>query len=332
MQRVALLNWKNKNKDFDLSKIFESFWTPWVSKWLDYENWYITPWFAFIEVEREWKKFVVLFENTENFPIDTNWTKKVFIEISHDKVLDWSNNNVDWTWIWAIKTASEYPTKNFIKLWRIENWIFHNEKVKISLKEDFNLTKQWNTFNQSNKLLKLDWNAKVPVGNLPAMPVNIEWNSKEENIWNLKYFLATIEWNQNRKVDMQSFLNFILNRNFVMQAIPSDNVKLSSPAERQTWHSLNYETIKQAKLYVKWKVKVKFDIRNTNNRVTVNIKINWQNLSENIDSNYRKVQYEINTERGEFLTLQLYWQPWTFVRNFEICFDYDFKPLWEIIL
>lgn len=134
MQRVALINWKNKNQDFDLSKIFSSIATSWVVEGLEVQNWKVTSWYAFIEVYRAWVKFNVLFQNTEDLVIDTTGTKKVFIEINQSNIDDWISNSSDWTWIWEIKTASSYPAKNFIALASITSWSILNEKNQIKFK------------------------------------------------------------------------------------------------------------------------------------------------------------------------------------------------------
>lgn len=152
MQRVALINWKNKNQDYDLSKIFSSIANPGVIEWLEVQNWKITPWYAFIEVERAWVKFNVLFQNTEDLVIDTTWTKKVFIEINQNNINDWTNNLSDWTWIWEIKTASDYPTKNFISLASITSWVITDSRSFIKFKW---LKRKWLNI---NKILYVDSN------------------------------------------------------------------------------------------------------------------------------------------------------------------------------
>lgn len=134
-QRVALLNGNNINQDFDLSKIFEAFSESWVVKWLEVQAWNVTPWFAFVEVQREWKKFCILFENTENFSIDTSWNKKIFIEISENNILDWTNNTEDWTWIWIIKSADYLPSKNFLALAEITNWQIRDTRVFVRIRD-----------------------------------------------------------------------------------------------------------------------------------------------------------------------------------------------------
>lgn len=196
MQRVALINGKNKNKDFDLSKILESLATPWVVEGLDFHNGKITKGYAFVQVERLGKIFCVLFENWEDLPIDSTWTKKVFIEILHEKIIDGSTNNVDGTWIWFIKTAPNFPEKNFLKLWRFENWYFHSEKQLLTTREGLNITKQWNTFNGANQLLRLNESWKIEENNLPPMNIDINW-LPEKNLES-DQFLPVYDWSDRR--------------------------------------------------------------------------------------------------------------------------------------
>lgn len=163
MQRVALINWKNKNQDYDLSKIFSSIATSWVAEWLEVQNGIVTPWFAFINIVRDWITFPVLFQNTSSLNIDTTWTKKVFIEINQSNIDDWTTNSSDWTWIWSIKIASSYPTKNFIALASITSWVISDERNFIKIKplsfDLIKLEKNWN-YPQWCKLWRLkvaDW-------------------------------------------------------------------------------------------------------------------------------------------------------------------------------
>lgn len=129
MQRVALLNWKNKNKDYDLAKIFKSLAVSWVVEWLEVQSWKVTPGYAFIDVIRDWITFPILFENSSDVIIDTSWTKKVYIEIDQTKVDDWSINNVDWTWIAVIvATETSYPSENYISLASIDVWVITDER------------------------------------------------------------------------------------------------------------------------------------------------------------------------------------------------------------
>ena len=180
MQRVALINGNNINQDHDLSKIFEAFWEPWVVDGLVVQPGKVLAWFWFVHINREWKNFVVLFENTEDFPIDTSWTKKVFVEILREKIIDWSWNAEDWSWIWHIKVSPDYPAENFMKLARIENGRIIDERNVVKAKHPL-----LNNFNKSNQLLKLDWDWRVPEGNLPPMNININWLPKTDFKWNM---------------------------------------------------------------------------------------------------------------------------------------------------
>ena len=135
MQRVALINWKNINQDYDLAKIFSSLSTSWVIEWLEVQSWKVTPWYAFIDITRDSNTFPILFQNSADVVIDTTWTKKVYIEITQSNIDDWNNNNADWTWIWEIKTNSTYPTSNFVKLASITAWVITDEREYIQIKD-----------------------------------------------------------------------------------------------------------------------------------------------------------------------------------------------------
>lgn len=190
MQRVALINGENINQDYDFSKILESLATPWVVKWLEVQTGKVTAWYGFIEVERNGTSFFVLFENTENLTIDTSGTKKVFIEINRSNINDWSSNNSDWTGIWEIKTASSYPTSNFIKLASISWWVITDDRVFIDLRTELNVTKQWNTFNWANQLVKLNNEGKLPEldgSNLTGIGVDISTKIEQFSFTNLQY-------------------------------------------------------------------------------------------------------------------------------------------------
>lgn len=131
MQRVALINWKNKNQDYDLAKIFQSLWTAGVGEWLQVTNWSVSAWYWFVNITRDSKTFPVLFASDSAVTIDTTWTKKVFIEINQSNIDDGSINNPDWTWIWSIKTASSYPSSNYIPLASISSWTITDARVFI---------------------------------------------------------------------------------------------------------------------------------------------------------------------------------------------------------
>ena len=81
MQRVALINWENINQDYDLAKIIKSIITNWVVEWLEVVNWKVTPGYAFVNITRDQESFPIIFINSEDLILDTNWTKKIYIEI-----------------------------------------------------------------------------------------------------------------------------------------------------------------------------------------------------------------------------------------------------------
>lgn len=161
MQRVALINWTNKNQDYDLAKILKSLAVSWIAEWLEVQNWKVLKGYAFIDITRDWLTFPVLFENTEEHIIDTSWDKKIFIEISQSNINDGSNNSSNWTGIWEIKTAVNYPGSNFIKLASITAGVITDERVFVNLK-DFGQTNQWNAFNWPDQLVQTNKDWKVP--------------------------------------------------------------------------------------------------------------------------------------------------------------------------
>lgn len=156
-QRIALLNWKNKNQDYDVSKILQSLVVNWVVEGLKVVNWKVWVGYAFIEVERNGIKFYVLFTNSEEVVINTAWTSKVFIEVNQAKVDDWKFNNPDGTEIWEIKVAGAYPSSNYIKLASITNWVITDERKFVNLKW---LTRTWLTPN-SLTYINAQWKEQV---------------------------------------------------------------------------------------------------------------------------------------------------------------------------
>ena len=187
MQRVALINWKNINQDSDLSKIFESFSKPGVVNWLKVVSWWVEAGFAFVPVIREWKSFVVLFELTERLSFDTSGTKKIFIEILEEKIIDWSWNAVDWTWIWYIRASASYPNKNFLALARVENGNIIDERTYVSVRYFLE------SFNTAGKLVLLESNGRIKESLLPPMNINIKWLPSKTLDWN-SYIVANSWW------------------------------------------------------------------------------------------------------------------------------------------
>ncbi len=212
MQRVALINWENINQDYDLSKILESLATPWVVKGLEVQSWKVTKWYSFVEITRNSTKFLVLFENTEELNINTSGTKKIFIEINQNNIDDGSFNESNWEWIWVIKIASNYPTKNFLKLASIDNWIITDEREFLDIRSNFNVTQQGNTFNLANRLLKLNWSWKVPINNLPILE---SLNLKEVVFTTTSNWVKTIHHNLWKKPKyIQVFANMGSSNNY----------------------------------------------------------------------------------------------------------------------
>lgn len=169
MQRVSLINWKNKNQDYDLSKIRDSLSSWWVVEWLEVKDGLVTSWYAFVPVTRNWITFNILFTLSEDLVLDTSWDKKVFIEVNQSNLDDWSINSSDWTWIWNIKTWTDYPSANFLSLADIVWWVITDNRSFIYLKW---LVRKWLS---SNSIIYIDsnWNEIIKVFN----PVTDNWKA-----------------------------------------------------------------------------------------------------------------------------------------------------------
>lgn len=163
MQRVWILNWENLNNDHDFSALVDWFLESGVIDWLSVMTWNVSIWRALVQVQRTgWKSFYVFFENTDSLIFDTSGTKKIFIEIDQAKIDDWSLNAEDGSWIWQIKSASNYPAVNFVPLASVLDGVVTDERSFITTKDSLNLTKMGNSFNVSDSLVKLDSNGKLP--------------------------------------------------------------------------------------------------------------------------------------------------------------------------
>ncbi len=233
MQRVALLNWENINQDYDLAKIFKSLASSWVVEWLEVQSWKVTAGYGFIDVTRDWETFPVLFQNTADLVIDTTWTKKVFIELNQANIDDWINNNSNWTWIWEIKTASNYPSNNFIKLASIDSWVITDERDQVLLKfESFN----WDLF----KLLAVwEWLAEIRKQNWDLWSLNIadillNWAW----VWTANWLVKTDS--QNRIIWNWELLTWVKSKTeeiLIRWAIPWERIVwLTDPASYSEWN------------------------------------------------------------------------------------------------
>lgn len=124
MQRVALLNGKNKNQDYDLSKIFEALAYPGVIDGLEVSENSVSAWAAFIQVSRNGKNFNILYTAEEAVTIDTSWTKKVWVRINQANVNNGITNNPTGTEIGVIEVWAEFPsTDSYISLADIVDWV-----------------------------------------------------------------------------------------------------------------------------------------------------------------------------------------------------------------
>lgn len=243
MQRVALINWKNINQDSDLSKIFESFSKPGVVNWLKVVSWWVEAGFAFVPVIREWKSFVVLFELTERLSFDTSGTKKIFIEILEEKIIDWSWNAVDWTWIWHIRVSASYPNKNFLPLARVENGNIIDERIYVSVRYFLE------GFNTAWKLVQLESNGRIKESLLPPMNININWLPTQTLDWN-SYIVAnsspiSIGFNTNSSAFNKGCMySFILEYRIIRSIIVTSYVlyfnilRASTSSTSSSWDSI----------------------------------------------------------------------------------------------
>lgn len=128
--------------------------------------------------------------------IKYNWTIPIQIEIVKVKWKSWSNLLIER----AVEpcplnyNASEMSQSSYeFSVWDFAymnltsseiNKICEELNKKIN-SDDVSITKQGNSFNWWNQLLKLDWNWRVPEGNLPPMNININWLPKTDFKWNM---------------------------------------------------------------------------------------------------------------------------------------------------
>lgn len=178
MQRVALLNWENINQDYDLAKIIQTIILPWVVEWLKVTNWQVDLWYAFIEVTRTGNTFYILFQNTSVVNIDTTWNKKVWVYVTQSYIDDWSNNQVNWSWIASIQTWANYPSNNYIPLASITNSIITDERSFVKYK--------WKGVTWSILLSKSSDIASASTVDLSQANgnlVHITWNTNISSFW-----------------------------------------------------------------------------------------------------------------------------------------------------
>jgi hypothetical protein len=186
-QRIWCLNGNNITFDSDITMASLATLMPWVISWLEVTDSWINPWKALIKVTRAgWDEILITYENTTKVTtINTTWTKKVFIEVDQAKIDLWENNAEDGSWIAEIKTAENYPAKNFIPLADITNNVITDDRELIQIQDRFGLTKMWNDFNTAEKLVKLDETGKLPAvdwSNLTWLQADIP-NATTTNPW-----------------------------------------------------------------------------------------------------------------------------------------------------
>lgn len=136
-QISALIAWKNKNYDYQLSALARFIMNAGVSgtSGLEVTTWSVASWEAFILCTRtNGQQIMVHYQNTAAVTIDTTGTKKIWVGISQSVVDDGSSNAVDGTNIATIQVGDTYPSANYLPLASITDGVITDERSLISLK------------------------------------------------------------------------------------------------------------------------------------------------------------------------------------------------------
>lgn len=172
MQRIWRLNGENITYDYDFTSLDNALIEPGFIDWFEITDSKIQKWKALIKVKRDNKNIMINFESDEIINVDLSKNMKIFIEIEQEKIESWFTNNPDWSWIANIKIQENYPIINtFLKIAEIENSQIIDKREFIKIKENFNLTNQWNEFNEANQLVKLDENGELPELNASKLQI-----------------------------------------------------------------------------------------------------------------------------------------------------------------
>ncbi len=189
MQRVWILNGKNKTYDHDVAMLFFAMLTEWIISWF-WISWTgataeIEIGKAFIKATRNnWQIVWCSFENTANVVTDLTWTKKVYIEITQAKVDDWTNNNEDWSGIAEIKTGADRPASNYLKLYSVASWVITDERVQAYV--------PWDTLDLSSLTQDIVTTWKMTIWSWPDNPEDVPSKEYVDDIilwnviWNLR--------------------------------------------------------------------------------------------------------------------------------------------------
>lgn len=173
-ERIALLNWKNKNQDYDISKLVESMLYAGIVEWLQVTTWQVSAWYWFVQVTRDTETFYVLYQNTANIIIDTTWTKKVWVSVDQTKIDDGSNNNIDGTGIGSIATWSSYPATNYIPLASITGGVITDERLLVQHKQI-----------RTKKAIPVDSDSIVNLNAIDGNYVHITGNTTITSFWSV---------------------------------------------------------------------------------------------------------------------------------------------------
>lgn len=117
-QKISLLNGENINFDYQITALHRAvIFAGVVGDSLKYENGSVGIGSAFIECERtNGERIMTYFENTEKVAISPENNGKIFVEVAAQNIEDGSLNAPDGTGIASIKTAPNFPEKNFLPI------------------------------------------------------------------------------------------------------------------------------------------------------------------------------------------------------------------------
>ena len=235
--------------------------------------------------------------------IKYNWTIPVQIEIVKVKWKSWSNLLIER----AVEpcplnyNASEMSQSSYeFSVWDFDymnltaseiNKICEELNKKIN-SDDTSITKQGNSFNWWNQLLKLDWNWKVPENNLPPMNINIKWLPTQTLDWN-SYIVANSWWD-NYKWNLHDIFNRLYEAEEVIKVKMQIKLLASKDFKITEWRTIYISEINdynEKDWYLwRWKVLVyRYNYWSTTEKSMIhnlNIKNRNEALNKLYESNY----------------------------------------------
>ena len=235
--------------------------------------------------------------------IKYNWTIPVQIEIVKVKWKSWSNLLIER----AVEpcplnyNASEMSQSSYeFSVWDFAymnltaseiNKICEELNKKIN-SDDTSITKQGNSFNWWNQLLKLDWNWKVPENNLPPMNINIKWLPTQTLDWN-SYIVANSWWD-NYKWNLHDIFNRLYEAEEVIKVKMQIKLLASKDFKITEWRTIYISEINdynEKDWYLwRWKVLVyRYNYWSTTEKSMIhnlNIKNRNEALNKLYESNY----------------------------------------------